>query len=206
MPKKNVIPDSTDDRIDSLYLSALYSPRAWLEVARKLRLAAEKIDIFQLKDLKAAILNYDKVKIAHREKFHELWDLFPIRQFLMGRAFENLIKGVIITQGISVTNEKGEVVDWFRHHDIDRLLVRFDTSKFTLTEEEQRLLRSFKPFVKWSGSYPVPLKSADYQRQVSLSENENRKQMKLWDRLVDSIENASAESTLRDVRNRQEPT
>jgi hypothetical protein len=193
-----------DDRPD-LYLSALYSPQAWLGVAQRLRRAAEKIDIFQLKDVKSPILNYDKLKTADREKVHQLWDLFPIRQFLMGRAFENLIKGVIIAQGISVTNEKGEIVDWFRHHDVDRLLVRLDTSNFTLSEEEEGLLRGFKRYVKWSGSYPVPVKFADYQRRLSTSEQQNQKQMKLWDRLVDYIKNAKAESALQEIRSSREP-
>jgi hypothetical protein len=202
--KKNPAIRAEGDNRPDLYLSALYSPRAWLGVAQRLRLAAEKIDIFQLKDVKSAILNYDKLKTADREKFHQLWDLFPIRQFLMGRAFENLIKGVIIAEEISVTNEKGELVDWFRHHDIDRLLVRLDTSNFTLTEEEERLLREFKRYVKWSGSYPVPVKSPEYLRRLSTSELQNRKQLKLWDRLEDYIKNAKAESALQEIRKQRQ--
>ena len=155
------------------------SPKSWLHTAWQLKRAAEEIDIFNLPGR-----GFSNGTAKGRDV--ELLLLTSVYRFLMGLSFENLLKGIIIAHG-TPAGSKGKLNNHFKSHDFNMLLKKLDYTKCSLTREEEEILKEQQQFVKWAGRYPISTKVEDYTIAQGYSSKKNRKELELWERLSEHI-------------------
>ena len=80
----------------------------------------------------------------------------PVHRFLMALSFENLLKGLIITHGKQYTKE------FFKTHNMNKLLSEFDPARFKIDKKERALLLSMEKTIRWKGRYPIPLEANNH--------------------------------------------
>ena len=153
----------------------LDSPGSWYFSAWRLKRAAEEIDTFTLLGR-----GFSNQQAKGRDA--ELQFLTPVYRFLLGQAFENLLKGIIIAHG-KPAGSNGKLLESFRKHEIKSLLEKLDPSQCTLTSEEQAILFDLQQYVEWAGRYPIPTKADTHQIVLGYSSEQHRKELELWERL-----------------------
>ena len=121
-----------------------------------------------------------------RSKAHHLGNtlkfLIGTYRMLLGLAFENLLKGLLIAQGVSA-GEDGKLFESFTTHKINQLLAKLDTAKFPLNKEERKLLMELEEHVLWGGRYPLPKKYEDLHLPGH-GNADHRREQELWSRMV----------------------
>lgn len=154
---------------------ALDSPGSWFFSAWRLKRAAEEIDTFSLSNR-----GFSNHQAKGRDA--ELQFLTPVYRFLMGQAFENLLKGIIIAHG-KPAGFNGKIDESFAKHRINNLLEKLDSSQCTLSSEERAILVELQQYVEWAGRYPIPKSADNYQIALVYSSEQHRKEIALWERL-----------------------
>jgi hypothetical protein len=109
---------------------------------------------------------------------------------LMGLSFENLLKGLLIAEGMpAVTN--GKLVKDFVEHNLGTLADKLEgvtKSQPVFTAEERKLLAEISRFVVWQGRYPIPKASHGYTGGYALNDpDEHKLEQDLWKRLHDRL-------------------
>lgn len=84
------------------------------------------------------------------------YPISSIAMMLGGFAIENLLKGIKVSQGSQVFDDRGFFT--IKTHDILELAVQAGVE---LDTEEKALLERLEQFVIWAGRYPIPLSSED---------------------------------------------
>jgi hypothetical protein len=159
---KAIIFDATSD-----------SPGSWLLEAMRLKVAAERIDwLFKP-------VTEDEQTVS----------LMPTYRFLIGLSFENLIKGILHTQGHKVV-QNGEFTKLFSKHDLVYLVSKLDPTRMSITKEELGILRELTPYVIWAGRYPIP-KSHNDIMAICHGSDEHGRELGLWVRLKEHLANTS---------------
>ena len=110
-------------------------------------------------------------------------------RLLIGLSFENLIKGILHTQGHKVA-ENGKLTGLFSKHDLVYLANKLDRSKISITEEEIGVLRELTPYVIWAGRYPFPKSQNDVIAKFHGS-TEHGRELELWERLKEHLADTS---------------
>lgn len=151
-------------------------PGTWWLTAWKLKRVADEIPLYD-----AAGLSVEREGPKDREKKF----LWPIHRMLLGLAFENLIKGLLIAQGYSATDGTRLQRD-FTTHKVEKLLAMLDLSSFPLNPGEQNLLKKLEVYVVWMGRYPMPL-SFDEHDWPDYGSDEAILEQQLWARLSNHL-------------------
>jgi len=156
-----------------IFDAATESPGSWLFQAMQLKVAAERTDwLFK--------------PVIEDEKTSSLMTTY---RFLIGLSFENLIKGILHTQGNKVT-ENGKFTKLFSKHDLVYLVKKLDPSKINITKEEKNILNELTPYVIWAGRYPFPKYQNDIIAQFH-SSTEHKRELELWEKLKEHLANIS---------------
>lgn len=137
-------------------------PLFWLRSAQNLKNAADLISTEVETRWAASNTGQETPKMFD---WVPLWQVYML---LAGLAYENLVKGIYLTQekGI-VTN--GKIIDpLFTNHrteklidQVNKLLEQQKQKPIELTEHESDLVRELQDAVVWLGRYPVPKKYKD---------------------------------------------
>jgi hypothetical protein len=159
----------------------LDSPAAWWHTAWMLKRAAEEIDTFNLPG--KGFLNH-----TAKGRDAELYQLMPVYRFLMGRSFENLLKGILIAHGEPAGSDRklDELNKSFTTHKISELGKKLK-NKFDLDDEEIEILKENEPYMLWSGCYPISKEAENYEIVLTYSSEKNRKELELWERLSEHL-------------------
>jgi hypothetical protein len=169
----------------------LNCPNSWLNIAWRLKRAADEINIYNLpgKGLWNFMQFPDRALENSLVKEHdtELIHLTPVYRFLMGQSFENLLKGIIIAQG-TPAGSNGKLNKDFKSHNINMLLEKIDYTKCSITGEEEEILKEQQQYVKWAGRYPISTKAEDFTIVQAYSYDNNRKELELWKRLAEHLD------------------
>jgi hypothetical protein len=106
------------------------------------------------------------------QKYRALSDTYL---FLMGIAFENLIKGLIISKEPAIKNlsELKIKYGWNDNHNLSSMI--FKNFNF-LDKDEKDTIRRVEEYVKWAGKYPLtkkamPINTVDYNLKDKDKEN-----------------------------------
>jgi hypothetical protein len=142
-----------------------------------LKRASDEIDVFSIPGFSNDIPEGPRGDIAQ---------LMLIYRFLVGLSFENLLKGLLITQGI-VAGKDGKLDGNFKTHSLTGLIKRVDTTRFKISRHEKSLLKDLEKFISWAGRYPIPLDSCDYTIALGYSDREHKMEAELWERIVSYI-------------------
>lgn len=134
---------STDPKLKTwVFETAVNCPGSWWVEGHSLKTAADGLDL------------YDENHQRKPDPSHQsdLPFLFPVHLLLLGLSFENLLKALLIMQGISPLN--GRVLsDDFKTHKVDRLLNQVDSRRFPIDPKEREVLLKCQEFVEWQGRY-----------------------------------------------------
>ena len=163
-----------DDKLKRIVFdAATESPGSWLLEAMALKVAAERVDwLFK--------------PVTEEEQTASLMTIY---RFLMGLSFENLLKGILHTQGHKVT-ENGRFTKLFSKHDLVYLISKVDPSRLSITKEETDILADLTPYVIWAGRYPFPKHQSDIIALLHGS-GEHRRELELWEKLKEHLANTS---------------
>jgi hypothetical protein len=125
---------SYQKELNASFEESLKNPRRWFVCGVKLKTAADQIE-----------------SMPH---------LVEVYCLLIGLAFENVIKGILITQG-NHAGKAGKLSKTFRGHKLDELVANIDVHLLSLNVEEKILLVKLEQYVFWAGRYPIPLSAKD---------------------------------------------
>lgn len=106
------------------------------------------------------------------QKYQALSDTYL---FLIGIAFENLIKGLILSKEPAIKNlsELNNKYDWNDKHNITSMI----TNNFnSLDKDDIKAIKRAEEYVKWAGKYPLtktvmPFNNVDYNLKSKDKEN-----------------------------------
>jgi len=124
----------------------------WLAQAKQLKMAADAL----LPHLKEAFTIPPALPGAQDKRFA----FFHSYRLLMGLAFENVIKGILIGRNPALVNtEKIEsgILGRGGHR-----IAEGARKIISLSSHEFQLLQSVQEYLFWAGRYPLPLKSTIY--------------------------------------------
>jgi len=129
------------------------TPLFWWMQARNLILAAYAVRDAHKESFEAYWGSIPReggfVRLSEEQAFHfARLGIGPVFPFLMGLAFENMVKGILVARDSSLVSS-GKL--W--SHD---LLALFDKVGLELSAEDRDLLRRLGECVLWAGRYPVP--------------------------------------------------
>lgn len=163
-----------DDKLKRIIFDAgTVSPGSWLLEAMTLKVAAERVDWL--------------FKPVTQEE--QTTSLMTVYRFLMGLSFENLIKGILHTQGHKVT-ENDRFTKLFSKHDLGYLISKVAPSRLSITKEETDILHDLTPYVIWAGRYPFSKQQRDMIVLLNGSA-EHRRELELWEKLKEHLANTS---------------
>lgn len=140
------------------------SPFFWWMQARNLLLAAYAVLDAHKESFEAYWGSVPKesglVRLSEEQAFHfARIGIGPVFPFLMGLAFENKAKGILVARDSSLVSGGKISRDLAGSHN---LLALFDKVGLDLSTEDRDLLCRLGECVLWAGRYPVP-KSEDGQ-------------------------------------------
>lgn len=150
------------------------SPAAWWGIAQDLRQAAHLI----------CWLDTDGEPIEDENKALRM-AVALVYRMLFGLSIENLIKGLLVAQGVEII-ENGKLKSNFKSHNLKALVDKLDTSSLNLTKEEYDVLDELAEYVRWRGKYPIPIESKDYILAEHGTE-EHLVELELWQKLFDYL-------------------
>ena len=156
--------DKDHDHYKSYWQSGMY----WMIKAQTLKVAADKIFIVW----QDACQRYPKMDGMDLDLVGNIYSeiqLFPVYMLLMGYAFENLVKGIIICEMRRIDPDLldkpnlGKLdLPWkdggscpITKHEFE-FLFKTKYWNFNLLDKEIRLLEETQKYVIWGGKYPVP--------------------------------------------------
>jgi hypothetical protein len=152
------------------------SPEFWYSYARELADAAEEI----YRKSKDRWIAYS---IDHADGTNETYCRpFVSRPVLLlhGLSFENLIKGLLISEAPTLLNG-GKLSKHLLGHDLVKLTDRLRTVQ--LSREERNLLALLSDVVPYHGRYPVPRAAQDLKPERYISDDIHQECKVLFDRL-----------------------
>lgn len=143
-------------QFEQIFETIASDPSAWLEQAQGMKMAAEPVLQSFLE-----ILNEPQSRPGVRLKKLAYIDAYML---LIGFAFENLLKAIAVSRGLLTLPNKKLKVDSMLKHDWDhhRLTGLACSLHLQLTLEEHRYFERLEEFIRWSGRYPVSMKSGIY--------------------------------------------
>lgn len=141
-------------------------PGAWLGVADRLKLAADRVDLRPID--------------FHNPSF-EAVELVPVQKMLLGLAFENILKGLLVAFG-RPARVNGKLAPALATHRMRDLLDQFTAAELVLDSAEQDVLFQLGVYVTWQGRYPIPKKASDYEATTWNVQDQERER-RLWDKL-----------------------
>ncbi len=160
----------------------LDSPAAWLHTAWMLKRAAEEIDTLRIWTPGRGFSNH-----TAKGRDAELYQLMPVYRFLMGRSFENLLKGILVAH-IEPAGNDGKLHELKKsfNHNISELGKKLK-NKFDLDDEEIEILKENEPYITWAGCYPISKKAENYEIALTYSNITHDKELELWERLSEHL-------------------
>lgn len=149
----------------------LRDPKRWKFLALKLKHAADRLyehgfDAFynwkkyvNSDDENMILLEGDKV---YDEEFLFTYDMeiIPIYYLLIGFAFENLLKAILIER--TLKKEEKPITKFpnlLKDHDLLNLC---NKARINLENEEEVLLKDISDYIIWEGRYPIPLNKQEF--------------------------------------------
>ena len=81
---------------------------------------------------------------------------------LVGCAFENALKGILVGRHPELVTEDGQITGKLKHH---VLLQLFRDCGFSPSTEDVATLETLAQHVVWRGRYPIPVKAENMQTQ-----------------------------------------
>lgn len=105
---------------------------------------------------------------------------------LIGLAFENLLKGIAIAQGLEIVKED-RLNSSIATHSLAKLLDLVNISDSFLTEEEMEMLKGLQPYIEWYGRYPIPKRASEFQLHGH-SNHEHRLERNAYKKLYKFLE------------------
>jgi hypothetical protein len=125
-------------------------PAHWINHGLRLMLSADLIcDEFE------SIVNSNTPRYKIQD---EMLSYSKVYMMLLGLAFENTAKGILIQNGKILVGED-QLKNIPKMHNIKKIISDVLPD---LSEDEINLLRRVEEYTKWNGKYPVPLKSENY--------------------------------------------
>jgi hypothetical protein len=105
------------------------------------------------------------------EQFISLWQSYFL---LMGLAFENILKGLIISKEPDLENDKNYEIkyNFSLNHDLKKM---FEANFRQLTKSENKLIERLQSYLIWMSKYPLPKKSKiseNTSKRLNFSDNE----------------------------------
>jgi len=85
------------------------------------------------------------------------WRYIPIYRMLMGFSMENLIKGILISEGLDAVVD-GKLSTVLSQHGLKELANT--VSGLAITGSEKSILYELEHYVRWAGRYPAPKTAA----------------------------------------------
>lgn len=159
------------DISQQLFAGAFYSENAWRRKAAQLYQAAMLI----LEDGALARRTFDPrlfeggARNLTKQESYELQrlDSHEVGFFLLGLAFENLLKGLCIMHSPPVFGELEDIrlgLNGINKHNLKELARK---ACFKISAEEEAIFTALNEHILWVGRYPVPLKRTDYHHTLS---------------------------------------
>jgi hypothetical protein len=145
-------------------LSAL-TPGAWKSTSRNLKRAADKLyDFFHDSSVRQNNQFIEEIQSGHKvdgsrelkgDELEDMLDgnLITIYFLLIGYAFENLLKAIIMLEHPEYFKPNDRITG-IKSHDLVRLCSR---CKIHLQLQEKKLLEKITIYIDWQGKYPIPL-------------------------------------------------
>jgi hypothetical protein len=139
----------------------------WKITARNLKRAADKLYSYYhdatTRDIKRFIEEIesgqrkDGARKLEGDEWEDLLDgqLISIYFLLIGYAFENLFKGILMLEHPEYFRPSAKIKD-IQSHNLKNLCHKCNIS---LQQEEAELLEMLTIYVEWQGKYPIPLES-----------------------------------------------
>ena len=159
-----------DAEIKKLFFdAAVESPGGWLLMAIELKSAADRLD-------------WVEKPITEKEVALSL--IKPYR-LLIALSIENLIKGILVADGLPVL-VRGKFSRDLDDHDLARLASKLHCKDISVSPEELALLTDQKKYIEWAGRYPLPKSSGNYEA-VSHGTREHHAELALWKKLYDHL-------------------
>lgn len=152
------------------------SPEFWYSYARELADTAEEI----YKKLKDQCIAYS---INHADGANETYGRPLVSRpvlLMHGLSFENLIKGLLISEEPTLLNG-GKLSKHLLGHDLVKLTDRLRTVQ--LNSEERNILTLLSDVVPYHGRYPVPRAAQDLKPERYISDDIHQACKVLFDRL-----------------------
>ena len=135
-------------------------PSLWQGEARDLICAANVL----MERKEAAWRQHENMAAGRKEKDSSLFHAnLSLIMMLYGLAVENLVKGLLVAQGVDATST-GRFNEKLIGHDLPHL---FDWARIPMTPPDRRLLKQLSSTIG-SGKYPVGLKPPGNPRTVKL--------------------------------------
>jgi len=146
-----------------LHNAAKESPGVWLIQAWRLRESAKRIDWVQV--------SAEEMLVTAFSSEYRL---------LIALSVENLIKGILIAEGIRAGNI--DPIKGVLNHKLVPLAMKIQTLATPLSEEELQVLDRLTEYIEWAGRYPFP-KRVEEHNPVGYSSAEHDLETKIWERL-----------------------
>jgi len=173
----NLKPKELKKLANKQYDAKLDDPKAWLFTAWTLKRAAQEIGTFSRPGWSNSIPGGPEGELAF---------VGHVYRFLIAQSFENLLKGLLVSQGHSAGMD-GKLAKSFQTHKLETLAGRLEKTRFDMSLEELETLRTLQPYLTWAGRYPIPIHSALYEIALGYSDTENRRERKLWERMAAAL-------------------
>lgn len=152
------------------------NPANWLAQADSLKWAADRV----------CWLDENGKQIdTYPDRMHLAFTVGTYRM-LIGLAFENLLKGIAIAQGLEIVKED-RLNSSIATHSLAKLLDLVNISDSFLTEEEMEMLKGLQPYIEWYGRYPIPKRASEFQLHGH-SNHEHRLERNAYKKLYKFLE------------------
>jgi len=152
------------------FQKSLNDPNQWKEKAFILKLAADLLfeksvqafkkwkELINSKQMNFIIEDWND-KYDHRYGITRDMEFQEIYYLLMGYAFENLLKGTIISMMDKIEKSKEKLPDLLNSHNLNKLC---QIANIYLDDPEALMLEDIEKYVLWEGRYPIPKKIEDH--------------------------------------------
>jgi hypothetical protein len=111
-----------------------------------------------------------------------------VYRMVIGMSIESLLKGILVAHKVAILDENGKLRKDFTTHNLSSLARKIDSTQFTFSEDEMRVLKETEPYIRWAGKYPFG-KSADEGMAKTHSSIDMEIENRLWDRLYEHLAN-----------------
>ena len=116
----------------------------------------------------------------------DLYFMIPTYMMLLGYAFENMFKGLLVAFGREPVDERERLTSTFKTHRLTRLAGHL-CEIVDVNEEEQEFLGRLEKTVRWAGRYPGPLE-AEEMDLIGHGNADVRIGEELWNKLESLME------------------